>query len=43
MINVYHDRTDIKKICGRGQMQAQDMRGGAGVVNAMVPLINMFT
>ena len=26
----------------RGQIQGQDMRGNANVVNAMVPLANMF-
>ena len=26
----------------RGQIQGQDMRGNANVVNAMVPLMNMF-
>jgi len=26
----------------RGQIQGQDMRGNASVVNAMVPLMNMF-
>jgi elongation factor G len=26
----------------RGQLQGQDMRGNANVINAMVPLINMF-
>ena len=26
----------------RGQIQGQDMRGNANVINAMVPLINMF-
>jgi elongation factor G len=27
----------------RGQIQSQDMRGNANVVNAMVPLANMFS
>jgi elongation factor G len=27
----------------RGQIQGQDMRGNANVVNAMVPLANMFS
>jgi elongation factor G len=26
----------------RGQIQGQDMRGNANVINAMVPLMNMF-
>ena len=26
----------------RGQIQGQDMRGNANVINAMVPLVNMF-